>query len=287
MEVRILAEYSIKDIAVRIKNIEGTRQIIKAMELISSSKLQKYKVQLEKTRLFSDSLNKSIKNIYSDRNLKNFICKENNTSQNSCYILIGSDKGMAGGYNINILKLFEESKNSKEDIVLPIGKKMKDYFFKKNFILLSDKFYSCEKLSFEECKKISDVILNKYYENNFSKVFLIYTKFISPLKQVSSIVKLFPIDSQNFCKNNKSNKLNFLCEPNYEECIKGIIPYYMSGTIWSAVCESLASEYGARHTAMESANKNACEMVDGLRLAYNQLRQSSITQEITEIVAGT
>ena len=100
-------------------------------------------------------------------------------------------------------------------------------------------------------------------------------------------MKLFPVDIEDLSENNQISKLNLLCEPNCEECIKRIIPYYISGTIWSAICESLASEFGARHTAMESANKNACEMVDNLRLTYNQLRQSAITQEITEIVAGT
>lgn len=282
-----MAEYSIKDISVRIKNVENTRQIVKAMELISSSKLQKYRVRLEKTRQFSDSLNESIKTIFKSDDFKNFMSGKKIDSDSSCYIVIGGDKGLAGGYNTNILKLFEKYSDYKNGIVLPIGKKVIDYLYKKNFDFLSDQFCVCEKISFEDCKKISDILLKEYFGGKFNKIFLIYTKFISSLKQISSIVKLFPVDIEDLSENNQISKSNLLCEPNYEECIKRIIPYYISGTIWSAICESLASEFGARHTAMESANKNACEMVDNLRLTYNQLRQSAITQEITEIVAGT
>ena len=282
-----MAEYSIKDIASRIKNVESTRQIVKAMELISSSKLQKYRARLEKIRPFSDSLNEFIKIICKNDDFKKFMSYKKTNSDNLCYVVIGGDKGLAGGYNTNILKLFEKKcSNSKNSIVLPIGKKVIDYLYKKNIDFLSDQFYVCEKISFEDCKKISDILLKEYFCGKFNKIFLIYTKFISSLKQISNIVQLFPIDIENLYKNNEKDKCNFLFEPNCEECIKRIISYYISGTIWSAICESLASEFGARHTAMESANKNACEMVENLSLTYNQLRQSAITQEITEIVAG-
>ena len=278
-----MAECSIKDIASRIKNIESTNQIIKAMELISSSKLQKYGNKLEKVRLFSKSLNESFESILKGKNLEKITSDKNNDPENSCYVIIGSDKGMAGSYNSNVLKLFEENSVSEKDIVLPIGKKIIDYFSKKKFEILSNEFSSCEKMTFESCKKISNLILNEYHKNRFGKIFLIYTEFVSPLKQVESIKRIFPLAS----KNTQRNRKYYLCEPSYEECFKKIIPYYVSGNIWVGVCESLAGEQGSRQAAMESAGKNACEMVDNLRLTYNQLRQSAITQEITEIIAGT
>lgn len=281
-----MSEYSIKDISIRIKNIKNTGQIVKAMELISSSKVQKYRAKLQKIRPFYESLSKSIKSVCRDMDLKNSIFKQSKSSDRICYIVIGADKGLAGGYNSNIVKALEQRADLQKDTVLPIGKKVVDSLYRKNVHFLSNKFSECERLSFDDCKKITDLILKSYSGGEFKEVFLVYTKFISSLKQVPTIVKLFPFDGGDFSEGTE-DKLNFLFEPGYEECMKKVIPFYISGILWFAVCESLVSEFEARHVAMESASKNASEMVDSLQLTYNRLRQGAITQEITEIVAGT
>ncbi len=281
-----MSEYSIKDISIRIKNIKNTGQIVKAMELISSSKVQKYRARLQKVRPFYDSLSKAIKNVCKNKDLKNSVFKQSKSSDRICYIVIGADRGLAGGYNSNIIKTFEQHADPERDAVLPIGKKVVDFLCRKNVRFLGNKSPECEKLSFDDCKKITDLILKSYFGGEFKEVFLVYTKFVSSLKQVPTIVKLFPLNGEDF-SGDAEDKLNFLFEPNYEECMKKVIPFYISGTLWSAVCESLVSEFEARHVAMESASKNAGELVDNLQLTYNRLRQGAITQEITEIVAGT
>ena len=279
-----MAEYSIKDIAMRIKNIENTRKVTKAMEIIASSKFKKLRERSDAVKPFLDGLLKCMHDIIriSGSDYSEYIKRREGKAV--CYIVIAGDKGLAGGYNINIFRTFESLCKNKESAVIPIGVKSLEYFRNTDKQIISNDFNVAHKMEYSDCKRISKIVCDGYLNREFDEVNIIYTEFISSFKQTVRIKKLLPISFED--KGTADKKEYIMCEPGIEGLLNIIVPFYVSGIVWTSVCESVTSEFGARHTAMESASKNALEISENLKLKYNRLRQSEITQEITEIVAG-
>lgn len=279
-----MAGASMNDIKSRIKSVNSTMQITKAMELVATSKLRRAKEKAENSRPFHEIIRNAIEKIATSKDFADSpFCKDNG-ARKTLYIVIAGDRGLAGGYNANVFRLTESLIEDGEALFLPIGKKAVEYYGHRGREILSDKFACCADVGVGEAFSISEIICKGYSEGKFSKATLVYTKFASMLSQVPVYQDLLPLSTD--CEKHEKVNTDPIFDGEVEEILEKTVPHYVGGIIYSAVCESLASESGARRTSMNSANKNASEMIDTLTLKYNRARQAVITQEITEIVSG-
>ena len=200
----------------------------------------------------------------------------------SLYVVIAGDRGLAGGYNSNILKMVASQMECKDAVVLPIGKKAMDYFRSHNVSMLSDAYGNAEDISVGDCFTISKLMCKVYLAGEVDEIYLAYTRFDSVLSQTATAMQLLPLQAEA-----KAQQSTMEYEPDGETVLGAIIPEYLGGIFYGALCESRASEQAARRTAMDSATQNAEEMIADLSLQFNRARQAAITQEITEIVAGS
>jgi len=281
-----MAGASMKDIKLRIRSVESTMQITKAMELVASSKLRKAKERQERSRPYFTEMRNTLASIEaSTRDFSSPYQKQREVKKR-CLIMIAGDRGLAGGYNSNIIKAVTEMmKDGVPVCILPIGKRSVDFCNRKGIEILTTEFAEAATVSISDCFVISNLITQGYLSGQFDEVSIIYTQFVSMLTQTSTSESLLPLKAEGGEKREDLRSL-VLYEPSPEEVYDAIVPGYIAGMIYGAMCESVASEQGARRTAMDAASKNAAEMIEDLSLRYNRARQGAITQEITEIVAG-
>lgn len=281
-----MAGGSMKDIKLRIKSVESTMQITKAMELVASSKLRKAKERVERTRPYFCALYKTLNDIAaSNTEFSSVFLKEKTDVKKVGYIIIAGDRGLAGGYNSNVFKLFASHAEGKQVCAVPIGKKAVEFCKRKNIEIVSDRFAVAENIEIFHCIAAGEMMAEKFRNGDIDQLCLVYTKFVSMLTQEPRVKEILPITSLSHSKAGTVQALT-VYEPESEELFDLIVPQYISGLLYGAVADSWASELGARRTAMDSASKNAGEMVEDLSLKYNRARQAAITQEITEIVSG-
>ena len=276
-----------KEIKTRIKSVESTKQITKAMELVSSSKFRKAKERAESARPYFNTLYNTVQDIAKNTsNSRNIFLKERKVN-NVCYIVIAGDRGLAGGYNSNILKAVIAHNKLGTGKVITVGKKAKESLSKRGYEVI-DYIESVEKCVYEEANRVAQVAMEAYKNGEVDEVNLVYTEFISALSQEPKIVKLLPvtIDNTNTEKEVKKGKAAVQYLPSADAVLGYVLPKYVSGSVYGAIAESFASEQAARRTAMESATDNANEMISKLELVYNRARQAAVTQEISEIVGG-
>ena len=198
-------------------------------------------------------------------------------------MVIAGDRGLAGGYNSNLLKAAAECMADKDTVVLPVGKKAVDYFRTRKIPVLAGEGIAAGEMSVGDCFSMAKRLCKGYLEEEFDEIFVIYTQFVSVLSQVPQILRLLPLQAEE----GNQPKGEVCYEPNCEEVLQTIIPEYLGGVLYGALCESRAAEQAARRTAMNAATQNADEMIADLSLKFNQARQAAITQEITEIIAGS
>ena len=259
-------------------------QITKAMELVATSKLRRAKEKVEKSRPFHELLEKAISDVVGAKELNSSPFFKENAAEKSLYIVIAGDRGLAGGYNANVFRLTDSLIGEDAATFLPIGRKAVEYYKHKGREILSDTLsYTCE-VGVGEAYSLAQRLTESFKYGEFSKIVLVYTKFVSMLSQVPIAKQLLPL--QEGTADSKGFNTDPIVEDEVEQILDKIVPHYVGGIIYSAVCEALASESGARRTSMNAANKNAGEMIDTLTLKYNRARQAVITQEITEIVSG-
>ncbi len=275
---------SMNDIKSRIKSVTGTMQITKAMELVATSKLRRAREKIESSRPFHEIIGEAIDALEGLSETKDSIWSKKTEGKNPLYIVIAGDRGLAGGYNANIFRLTSALQNGKDALILPLGKKALDYYNHRNADILSSKYGYVSEISVGNALEVAETICSEFADGRYDSVILVYTKFVSMISQAPVYEQLLPLDRVTDKKENGSDPI-FMGDP--EEILDKIIPQYVGGVIYSAVCESLASESAARRTAMNAANKNASEIIDTLVLKYNRARQAVITQEITEIVSGS
>ena len=276
-----------KEIKTRIKSVESTKQITKAMELVSSSKFRKAKERAESARPYFNTLYNTVQDIAKNtRNSRNVFLKERKVN-NVCYIVIAGDRGLAGGYNSNILKAVIAHNKLGTGKVITVGKKAKESLSKRGYEVI-DYIESVEKCVYEDANRVAQAAMEAYKNGEVDEVNLVYTEFISALSQEPKIVKLLPvtIDNTNTEKEVKKGKAAVQYLPSADAVLGYVLPKYVSGSVYGAIAESFASEQAARRTAMESATDNANEMISKLELVYNRARQAAVTQEISEIVGG-
>ena len=276
-----------KEIKTRIKSVESTKQITKAMELVSSSKFRKAKERAESTKPYFNTLYNTVQDIAKNTsNSRNVFLKERKVN-NVCYIVIAGDRGLAGGYNSNILKAVIAHNKLGTGKVITVGKKAKESLSKRGYEVI-DYIESVEKCVYEDANRVAQAAMEAYKNGEVDEVNLVYTEFISALSQEPKIVKLLPvtIDNTNTEKEVKKGKAAVQYLPSADAVLGYVLPKYVSGSVYGAIAESFASEQAARRTAMESATDNANEMISKLELVYNRARQAAVTQEISEIVGG-
>ena len=276
-----------KEIKTRIKSVESTKQITKAMELVSSSKFRKAKERAESARPYFNTLYNTVQDIAKNTsNSRNVFLKERKVN-NVCYIVVAGDRGLAGGYNSNILKAVIAHNKLGTGKVITVGKKAKESLGKRGYEVI-DYIESVEKCVYEDANRVAQTAMEAYKNGEVDEVNLVYTEFISALSQEPKIVKLLPvtIDNTNTEKEVKKGKAAVQYLPSADAVLGYVLPKYVSGSVYGAIAESFASEQAARRTAMESATDNANEMISKLELVYNRARQAAVTQEISEIVGG-
>ena len=278
---------NMKSVKLRIKSVQSTMQITKAMELVASSKLRKAKERAEVCRPYFRELHQALVDIAEGNT--DFSSKYVKQTENEkyCYVVVAGDRGLAGGYNSNLFKCLEADSAGKDFVVLPIGKKAVEYCNRKKIPCLTEQFAEIADVTVSDCFTIANLLCKEFNNGSFGHIELCFTTFVSMLSQQPEVLPLLPIQELDHEKKERSEIRNLiLYEPNASEVFDAIVPEYLSGVIYGGVCEGLASELAARRMAMESATNNAEEMIDKLNLYYNRARQGSITQEITEIVAG-
>lgn len=279
-----MATGSMKDIKRRIKSVESTMQITKAMELVASSKLRKAKQRAEDSRPFFNALYEIMSEISAENSDFSSPYTQKRDVKKSLYIVIAGDRGLAGGYNSNVLRLAERDAEGKDVKILAIGKKAVEFFSKRDADILEGYAGIAETITSEETRVLSDIVTKQFLDREVDEVKLYFTEFVSTLNQEPRRLPVLPI--ARYSKKDANQRSLTSYDPSAEQVYEKIVPQYISGLIFGAVVESYASEQGARRVAMEAATDNANEMIDELSLLYNRARQASITQEISEIVSG-
>ena len=281
-----MAGVSTKEIKNRIRSMESTKQITKAMEMVAASKLRRAQAQIQASRPYFEILRSTINDIVdSNKDFSSPFLQERPVKK-VMYIVIAGDRGLAGGYNSNILKMVQEQLQGKEATVMPIGKKSVDFFRSRKIEAWSEAYAEAASVGIGDCFSVSKQLCKAYLEGEFDEVHVAYTNFVSVLSQVPTTMKLLPLTPDND-GSRKTYVSDTLYEPDAEKVFASIVPEYLGGVLYGALCESRAAEQAARRTAMDAATSNADDMIADLSLKFNRARQAAITQEITEIVAGS
>lgn len=282
-----MAGVSTKEIKNRIRSMESTKQITKAMEMVAASKLRRAQAQVSNSRPYFQILYSTIQDITNgNRDFSSPFLKEREVKK-TLYVVIAGDRGLAGGYNSNILKLVQTEIQGKDAVVLPIGKKALDFFRSKGTPLLTESYAEAAAVSIGDCFSIAKQLSRAFLAGEFDEVYVAYTNFVSVLSQVPDSMKLLPLAKPEAAAPSEQRSCVPVYEGTPEEVFAAIVPEYLGGILHGALCESRAAEQAARRAAMDSATQNADEMIADLSLKFNRARQAAITQEITEIVAGS
>lgn len=279
---------SMRDIKRRKGSISSTQQITKAMKLVSTVKLQRAKGKAETTKPYFDCMYDTIATMLSKSDNIDHPYLRVGESGKSAVIVITSNRGLAGGYNNNVVKLVTGEKAfEKDDLeIYALGKKGRDSFVSKGYTVADDLSEVMNGPLYSDAKELSEKLLERFGKGEINEIYLAYTVFKNTVTHVPTMLKLLPveIDAEETEADGMNVPMNYA--PNEEEALGMIIPKYITSLIYGAMMEAVASENGARMQAMDSATSNAEEMIDKLELQYNRARQGAITQELTEIIAG-
>lgn len=277
-----------KEIKLRIKSVQSTMQITKAMELVASSKLNRAKERIERTEPYFNIVHETLSTIaYGKRDFRSPFVEPREEIKKVCYVVIAGDRGLAGGYNSNINKALEAhiASHGKPVCVVPVGKKAVEYCQRKKLEILTEQYNIVEDVTVGNCFEAAHFLADEFCKGAFDELYIVYTNFVSMLSQNATAMRILPIPYEKSEAKDDLKSL-VLYEPNPEAVFNAVVPEYISGIFYGALSQSWASELAARRTAMDAASQNASDMIDDLSLKYNRARQGAITQEITEIVAG-
>ena len=284
-----MATANLKDIKRRIKSVESTMQITKAMELVASSKLRRAKEKAERAEPFFNMLFQMMCQIVAESGDFQSTFLQHHTGGAVLLIAIAGDRGLAGGFNSNVFKqvqirMEELQTAGREPVVIAIGRKAVEYFQRRNVRILAEFENIGEDITVYKALDIAERIVTLYEKGDIQAVELIYTNYVSPLVQEAHHMHVMPVEHLEHAPGGYHALTTY--EPSPEAVFDALIPKYLAGMLYCAVIESFAAEQAARRLAMENATDNATEMITDLSLVYNRARQSAITQEITEIVSG-
>lgn len=278
---------SMRDIQRRKSSITSTSQITKAMKLVSTVKLQKTKEKAENSRPYFQYMYNTVTSMLARSGNIDHPYLKPGASEKKAVIVITSNRGLAGGYNSNVTKLIIASDLKKEDVLLyVIGRKGRETLERQGYQVSQDYSDVINAPLFSDAKEIGQKVLEDFTKDRVGEIYLAYTSFKNTVVHEPKLIKLLPVEfsEQELTQEEARTPMNY--EPSEEEVLNIIIPKYLTSLLYGALVEAAASENGARMQAMDSATSNAEEMIDKLALQYNRARQGSITQELTEIIAG-
>lgn len=281
-----MATGNMKHIKRRMKSVQSTMQITKAMELVASSKMRHARERVMRAKPYFNTLKSTMERIARTNRDMNSVFTKPREIKKSLFIVIAGDRGLAGGYNSTVLKLATQKMHDKTAAIVTIGKKAEEYYAKRDYPVYANYSNIAETMRISDTHEIVELFLDKYRTGEVDEVFLCYTEYVTPLTQHAHCTRVLPLAFDDAA--GKSDKAAVLTEydPSPEAVFEHIVPEYLNGVLYGAVVESYASEQSARRMAMENATDNASEMIENLNLSYNRARQAAITQEITEIVSG-
>ncbi|GGH64623.1 F-type H+-transporting ATPase subunit gamma [Paenibacillus sp. JGP012] len=279
-----------REIKRQIKSVQSTKQITKAMEMVAAAKLRKAQEKAEAARPYSEKLKEVVASIATSTKGIKHPMLESRPVKKTAYLVITSDRGLAGGYNANILRLvnqtLKEKHNSKNDYALfVIGRKGRDYFRRREMDMVSNTTDLSDSPEFADIKSIAHEAVHGYELAEFDEVFICYNRFVNALTQIPTVERLLPMETPEVSAS-EGLTASYEYEPSPEAVLEVLLPRYAETLIYGALLDGKASELGAKMTAMGNATKNASKLINELSLTYNRARQAAITQEITEIVAG-
>ena len=280
---------SMRDIKRRRSSIQSTQQITKAMKLVSTVKLQKAKNRAEQTNPYFNYMYQTVTSMLAKSGTVNHPYLNRNESPRKAVIVITSNRGLAGGYNSNVVKLVAASEElpSRDVQIYAIGGKGRDALERRGYEIKVDDSEIIESPAYEDASALCRQVLEDYTSGEIGEIYLAYTHFKNTVSHEPKLMKLLPIEfDEEEIKDAAESNVLMNYEPNEEEALDMIIPKYLTSLFYGALVEAVASENGARMQAMDSATSNAEEMISDLTLKYNRARQGSITQELTEIIAG-
>ena len=277
---------NLKDIRNKIKSVKSIQQVTKAMKMVAAAKLRKSQDNMEKARPYSKSMNDTINSMLLDidRNLLPIL--DNRPIKKTLFVAVSADRGMAGGFNANVIKKAEKEINEfgvENSELICIGKKAYDHFKRRDYNLVKDYVGIWAELNFSVVQLVGDYIVDQYRRKKIDSVRFIYNEFKSVGSQIIKSDALLPLDYNAQEDDIVTNKVYM---PSKSKIVKSLIPKHINVQIWQYLLESNASEQAARMVAMENATENAGEMISDLSLEYNKARQAAITTEIIEIVSG-
>lgn len=281
---------SMRDIKRRIKSVNSTQQITKAMNLVASSKLTRAKNRLMDTRPFFQETRKVIAGVVNGSKGISHPFLEQREVKKKAIILITGDRGLCGGYNANVSKAAMSHAEDVNNVsAITVGSKGREFFKRRGIKIIESFTGISEKPGYSDALKIGQLALDLFTKGEADEIYLAYTEFITTLYSEPKVIKVLPVDVNEFTNNDgdSSGQSLTIYEPDEEAVLEYVIPKYVNTVIFGAMVESAVCELGARMTAMDSATENASEMIDSLNLLYNRARQGQITQEITEIVGGS
>lgn len=287
---------SMRDIKRRKESIQSTGQITKAMKLVATVKLQKAKQRAEDAKPYFDHMYETVSSMLRKSGTISHPYLNAGKSQKKAIIVLTSNRGLAGGYNSNIIKLITGSHIKKEDaLIYAVGRKGRDGLARRGYAIKEDYSEVINSPLYKDAIDIGNAVLEAFTNDEVGEIYLAYTIFKNTVSHIPTLIKLLPVDlgAVDTPKDTSEKKENLIdeltlmnYEPEAEEALNLIIPKYINSLIYGALVQAIASENGARMQAMDSATSNADDMISDLSLKYNRARQSSITQELTEIIAG-
>jgi F-type H+-transporting ATPase subunit gamma len=278
---------SLRDIKTRINSTKKTSQITKAMEMVSASKKNRAEASAKAFVPYMDKIEEVVASIANGSSDANHPMLESRPVKRTAYLVITSDRGLAGAFNSNVIRaafqaIQKRHKSNDEFVIIAIGRMGRDFFKKRDMNVISEIIGMGDAVSFSMIKDIASNAVNMFADEAFDELYMYYNHYVSAIQQEVTEKKLLPLT--DISSNKKLTSYEF--EPNQEEILKVLLPQYAESLIYGALLDSKASEHSARMQAMKNATDNAKELINGLTLTYNRARQAAITQEITEIVGG-
>lgn len=275
---------SMRDIRRRIKSVENIQKITRAMKMVAAAKLKRAQKRAEGARAFSAKTQTIFRNVAGAATDTSHPLLQSHEGDRVGMIVITSDRGLAGGYNVRLLnETVQQIQDKSKTSIITIGRKGRDYFRRRGYNIISEYLGIGDVPSFALAQRIAREVIHLYETQTIDRVYLCFMRFKSAMTQLPVVQSLLPIVPE---KETEERMTEYIYEPSAAEVLDWILPKYLENIIYSALLEAKASEFGAQMTAMESATENAQEMIEKLVLSYNRARQAAITTEISEIVGG-
>ena len=282
---------SMREIKRRIRSTEKMRQITKAMKMVAAANLRRAQERAEKARPYAEKMREVIVSIAQGTTSAKHPMLVSRPVRKSGYLVITSDRGLAGGYHSNLLRMLlqtlHERHQSKDEYVLfVIGRKGRDFLKKRNYPVIDEITGLSDSPSYDEVQEIAKKAVRFYAEEKYDELYIVYNEFVNPVVQRPLDKRLLPLASEDLSGQELGPKTSYEYEPSQEEVLSVLLPRYAESLIYSALLDAKASEFASKMTAMSNATDNATELIDQLTLQLNRARQAAITQEIAEIVGG-